>query len=289
MLSGGRTCILAVAAALIGATTALASSPDPLDKTRLPLGDGQVTTSGPKKNFVYRCNAGTGGGGGAFQDGPWIDDNSYDLTAKAIVDGSVEWPQAAFSSSVSGSTRTLAGNGLPTTHTTGVYPISSSDDAYQYDRNPNSIRAQTVNYSVPAEPRKADSPTCVQGAVGIAKNGVTIFDGLDALNRDAVAHETQDRCGGHPEVSGTYHYHSIPTCLSGTTKKKQSKLVGWALDGFPIFGPRDPDGTRLTNDDLDKCHGQTSRVRYQGEMQRIYHYNATLEFPYTVGCFRGTP
>ena len=24
-------------------------------------------------------------------------------------------------------------------------------------------------------------------------------------------------------------------------------------------------------------------------MTRIYHYVATLEYPYSVGCFRGTP
>jgi hypothetical protein len=28
---------------------------------------------------------------------------------------------------------------------------------------------------------------------------------------------------------------------------------------------------------------------WNGRMQRIYHYVATLEYPYTVSCYRGTP
>ncbi|MFD7613153.1 hypothetical protein [Streptomyces sp. NPDC059828] len=28
---------------------------------------------------------------------------------------------------------------------------------------------------------------------------------------------------------------------------------------------------------------------WNGRERTIYHYSATLEFPYTVGCYRGTP
>ena len=68
----------------------------------------------------------------------------------------------------------------------------------------------------------------------------------------------------------------------------QSKLVGWAFDGLGIYGPRNAKGRELTNADLDECHGTTSKVVFNGRRQRIYHYVATTEFPYTVGCFRGT-
>ena len=30
-------------------------------------------------------------------------------------------------------------------------------------------------------------------------------------------------------------------------------------------------------------------MKLDGEKVRIYHYEATREYPYTVGCFRGTP
>jgi hypothetical protein len=38
---------------------------------------------------------------------------------------------------------------------------------------------------------------------------------------------------------------------------------------------------------LDVCHGTTSTVPWNGKMTRIYHYVATLEYPYTIGCFHG--
>jgi hypothetical protein len=78
----------------------------------------------------------------------------------------------------------------------------------------------------------------------------------------------------------------LPRCLT-QSKARKSKLVGFALDGFPIYNGRDSEGERLTNADLDVCHGRTSKVKLDGRKQRIYHYEATREFPYTVGCFRG--
>ena len=253
----------------------------------LPVGDGKVTTTAAQRGYVYRCNAG-GNGGGASTQGPWFNgDGTFDLTEKATVDGAVSWPEAAYDASLSGGVRTISTTDLPVNGTTGNFPIASSDDAYQYDRNPNSIRAQSLSYSLDADPQKGE-PSCLSGLVGIARNGVVIFDGLDAGNRDAVAWEVQDACGGHPQMSGMYHYHSLPSCLT-QSKSRKSKLVGFALDGFPIYNGRDEDGKRLENSDLDVCHGRTSRVNLDGEKVRIYHYEATREFPYTVGCFRGTP
>jgi hypothetical protein len=28
---------------------------------------------------------------------------------------------------------------------------------------------------------------------------------------------------------------------------------------------------------------------WNGESQEIFHYSATIEFPYTIGCFHETP
>lgn len=269
--------------------------------TALPVGDGKVTTSGPRRGYVYSCGTGFAagggpgggppGGGGAQVEGPWIHGSTFDLTAKATVDGSRRWPNAKLREKTGKSRRTFSGNGLPKGDVTGEFPIRSSDDAYQYDRNPNSIRSQSVRYSLPTHPRAASTPSCLpMGAIGIAKNGVAIFNALDAGDRDAVAHEVQDRCGGHPQMSGVYHYHDIPSCLTkGESKHRASGLVGYALDGYPIYGPRGHGGRLLTNSDLDACHGQVSKVFYEGRWQRIYHYNATLEYPYTLGCFHGTP
>jgi YHYH protein len=295
-------CALAAAAVAVGTGglggvsegAAAASSTNP---ESLPVGDGRVATSGPQRGYVYSCGGAGGpaggppGGGGAQAEGPWIHGGTFDLNAKATVNGSVHWPNAKLSEKTGAKRRTFAGNGLPRGDTTGEFPIKPSDDAYRYDRNPNSIRSQSVRYSLPTNPKAASKPSCLpMGQIGIAKNGVAIFDALDAGDRDAVAHEVQDSCGGHPQQSGVYHYHDIPSCLTrGESKHRASGLVGYALDGYPIFGPRGHGGKLLTDEDLDACHGQLSSVVYEGRRQRIYHYSATLEYPYTLGCFHGTP
>ncbi len=283
--------VVAAISTLVGggvlAAAALSAAPG-TDPTHLPLGDGKVS-SAPKAGYVYACRQGAGRQGGAEHAGSWIQGSTFDKTAKPTVDGSVSWP-GKVSFTVEGGHLVIRGNGLPKGVTTGSFPISRTDDAYAYDRNPNSIVSQTVTATLPANPKVAATPSCLpMGPIGIAVDGVAIFNALDDANRDAVAHEIQDRCDGHPQMRGIYHYHSIPTCLTGTTVKSQEQLVGYALDGFPIFGPRDSNGKLLTNADLDACHGHVGWVTLRGKRVRIYHYNATLEYPYTLGCFTGTP
>jgi hypothetical protein len=142
-----------------------------------------------------------------------------------------------------------------------------------------------VRTSIPRRPRRAGAPRCLtEGPIAYANNGVAIYDALDAGNRDALAWEVQDACDGHPQMSGQYHYHAISRCLVAFRDGfGHSSRVGWALDGFAIHGPRGSDGKLLTNGDLDACHGHTHRVGGR----RTYHYHATREFPYTLGCFSG--
>ncbi len=119
-------------------------------------------------------------------------------------------------------------------------------------------------------------------------DGVVLFNSLDDAGLDAVAHETQDSCDGHPSGGEIYHYHNVSNC---TIEKETgaSTLVGYALDGFGIYVERDSDGNLPTNADLDECHGRTSEVMWDGELKTMYHYSATHEYPYTVGCFMGSP
>ncbi len=236
---------------LLGAVLALTAcgSAAAHDETRLPVGDGKVTTDGPKRGHVYRCSVRPGGGApGASRQGPWFNgDGTWDLTRKIAVDGDVEWAEAVFDVRVSGATRILTGNGLPTHKVTGAFPVAQTDEAYQYDRNPNAIRAQSVRVSMPRTPRRVSSPGCLsEGPIGYANNGVAIYDALDAGNRDALAWEVQDVCDGHPQRSGEYHYHAISRCLTAyVAARPHSARVGWALDGFGILGPRGRGGILL--------------------------------------------
>lgn len=266
------------------------TSSGPLNCTVLPLGDRKYSGS-PKQGYIYSCN--TPSGTPAVASAPWLDtaNGTWNVETKDIVEGSHSFA-GTFSASVDGATRSIASNGLPESPwTTGTFPISPSDPAYQYDRNPNTITAQSFTFTIPANPTIASTPTCLTGGpIGITITGVAVFDGFDAAGYDAVAREVQDGCHGHPDRSGTYHVHGyLQTCVPDSGSPTQnSSLLGYAADGFGIYGPW-YDGKILTTADLDECHGTTSPVEWDGKLVTMYHYVSTYDFPYTLGCYRGTP
>ncbi len=258
---------------------------------RLPLGDGR-TSSAPQLGYVMTCSSRFPGGGGAHRVGEWIDkvNASWDPAAKPQVEGSIAWPNASISITVEGNERVVRSNNLPA-HASGQFPIRPGSAAYDYDRNPNSIREQTVLLRLPAQPQAAAQPGCVGlGMIGFALSGVAIFNAFDAQGRDAPAYEIQDSCNGHPERNGQYHYHDWSPCLAKDAAGRSythDELVGWMLDGFPILGPFDAAGKKISNADLDECHGTTGPVRINGQVTQTYHYRFTYEYPYTIGCFKG--
>lgn len=283
--------LVVVACVGVSAAAQHPSSPDP---RHLPLGDGRISTA-PERGSVLACPGGPPGAPqGSQVDPPWIDfaDRTYDLTAKAVVDGRVFRPGAEFTIRVDGDRRIVESSNLPR-HPTGTFPVDPSDDAYAIDPNPNEIAPAAVRLALPAEPVPAARPSCIPlGAVGVLLSGVVLYGPLDEQQRDAVAHETQDNCAGHPQQQKVYHYHSLTPCLfdyNGVARRTADRgLVGYALDGFGIYGPTE--GSRQVGSaELDECHGRVGLVEWQGRPRVMYHYVATLDFPYVVGCFRGTP
>jgi hypothetical protein len=284
--SGGSTQDAAAVTSGDAAADAWAS----ISLSRLPVGDNRYQQV-PAVGYVYSCQATITGGGGSNVEGPWFNgDGTFDFTSKVAVQGSVSWPTHSFALTLddAGVSRLVVGNDLPT-HATGTFPIATSDPAHAYDGNPNSISAQTISWSLPQMPTVAATPTCLDGGpIGIMLTGSVLFDALDGEGRDAVAHEEQDACQAHPQQQGEYHYHWATTCQAdpGTG---HSALVGYARDGFGIYGVRGENGQVLSDADLDECHGHTHSITWDGQTVTMYHYHATYEFPYTLGCFRGTP
>ena len=120
--------------------------------------------------------------------------DKWNPAAKPTVQGSVMWPDHYFSLKLENTKLLVKSNDLPD-HATGIFPINSSDPAYYFDRNPNSISAQSISLNLPSQPKLADQPSCLpMGMIGIALTGIAIFNGLDAQGRDAAAHEVQDSC-----------------------------------------------------------------------------------------------
>lgn len=93
---------------------------------------------------------------------------------------------------VHGANRVVSANNLPL-HATGWFPIARSDPAFRYDGNPNAIAEQNILLRLPVIPTAAPSPSCVsQGMIGCTLTGAALCNALDAMGRDAAAHEVQD-------------------------------------------------------------------------------------------------
>lgn len=268
------------------ATTAGAINP-----AAIPIGDGHVS-SAPKVGYVDSCVTNFRRQPNA--DGPWINTTAgtWNSLTKPSSAGSVSWPNASYTATVSGATRTIETEDLPIDHPTGVFPVTSADPTFQWDHNPNDVVAHPTTINLPTDPAAAPSPSCVgMGPIGILNDGVFLFNALDAAGVDGGAHEVFDQWGEHPDNSGMIHHHFIPSFMLDAVSHApgSSTLVGYAADGYGIYVQYNSSGQLVTNADLDACHGTTSPVLWNGKVQSVYHYDATLEYPYTVGCYHGTP
>ena len=216
---------------------------------------------------------------------------------------------------------------------------------------------QDRTWLIPLEPANntacnpsASSDGCTmapeRGAIAFAVNGVAIYGPEDGPGGDAVAGQEgayeEDRqhvwlglCHGHSGPGGEFHYHADGNCMhwhpegeqtwlnysmeSSRTVTEHSPIVGFALDGYPIYGfvgwgddgeivemtssYRLKDGETGYNGiddyeyvsgmgDLDACNGQWGPTPDYPE--GIYHYHSTwyngeggIGFPYFILCYQG--
>lgn len=128
------------------------------------------------------------------------------------------------------------------------------------------------------------------GHIGVWSNGVSIFNPKDGMsynnagvwNRNALYYEgiSFDSCLGHPAPNGEYHHHVNPTCLyDDTDSLNHSPIIGFAFDGFPVYGAYgyvNTDGTGGIKRMRSSYVLSASSTRTNGP-----NVNAT----YPVGCF----
>ena len=137
--------------------------------------------------------------------------------------------------------RYIDANGLPD-HSTGSFPNAG---------NPNSISAQDYHFRVPLNP----TPSQGDGrgyTFGVAINGVPFDPGTAELwNGDRNWHYEAltgflggrgslgaDENLAHVQPNGAYHYHGLPMgLLRRLNYQSKVTLVGYAADGYPIYGP----------------------------------------------------
>lgn len=155
-----------------------------------------------------------------------------------------------------------------------------------FNQNPNKIAIQNYTFKIPLNPAvNSNHSSTPMGPMGVALNGVPFFNQYAAPGDDLTQEmNTFDQYNGHPQQQGGYHYHVEPLYL--TTVLGTDALLGFLLDGFPVYGPME-NGTAVTNADLDVYHGHTHATADFPD--GIYHYHITSEDPYINGDgFYGT-
>ena len=153
--------------------------------------------------------------------------------------------------------------------------------------NPNRIAQFSMTYKIPLNPAENSShPSTPMGPIGVALNGVAFFNqyagGGAPLTNEINSFE---QYGGHPQQQGQYHDHIEPYYITG--QKGDSAILGFLLDGFPVYGPVE-NGETLTSSDLDVYHGHFGVT--EDYPNGTYHYHFTNDAPYLNGDgFYGTP
>lgn len=206
---------------------------------------------------------------------------------------------------------------------------------------PNNVSEQNDSFEVTTTPAKASSvtPLSLQTDNALLLNGVKVDilaagcfgveDGKTGCNNMSTPWRYDpmfsangfrvDSHNAHTQADGTYHYHGTPNAFyDQTDSSKVSPIIGFAADGFPIYGPYIDDNGSIRkatssyrlktgsrpggsgspggnydgsfrddyefvdgSGDLDQCNGMT--------VNGVYGYYITDDFPYVIGCFSGTP
>jgi arylsulfatase A-like enzyme len=203
--------------------------------------------------------------------------------------------------------------------------VSAQDDMFEVTTTPSFTEqatplSLTVNNAILLNGVKVD---LLAGGCYNVGNGKTGCNGDDTPWRyNPIAPNSGyrvDNHNAHAQPDGTYHYHGSPYAMFADDNAVASPVIGFAADGFPIFGsyfenndsgiirkalssyqvkagarptgdevpPGDYDGTYRddheyieNSGDLDECNGMT--------INGIYGYYVSDGYPYVMNCFKGT-
>ena len=227
----------------------------------------------------------------------------------AVTASQIDPAGSSFSMTTDAQYRYLKGNGLPSTPM-GNFPVQPGTAAYpSYAALPGgtdprtgqayssaaaiSISPYDLTSTLPLNPVMTGFNPINSLIVGVTLTGtvwhVEMANDASGNWYNPTNALPMDQCFGHP-YSQQYHLHGYSwKCFPNQGTSGPSPLFGYALDGFGIYGPRGEDGKMITNAQLDECHGHVAPVQWNGIVQPIYHYHLNNQYPFSVGCFRGTP
>lgn len=226
----------------------------------------------------------------------------------------------------SGSACVISSNAIP------------NHDFNQTGRFHTPISAQSQTYTISARPQRTGQPTALSlmydnavflngvkldllaaGCFGVGDGKIGCNDMSAPYRYDPLgpsANFGADEHNAHTQPDGTYHYHGNPMAMfEQTNATTPSPVIGFAADGFPIFGSFISDGGTIRkatssyqlksgtrsggpggtydgtfiddwqfvagSGDLDQCNGMIQ--------DGVYGYVVTEAYPHVMGCFSGTP
>lgn len=199
-----------------------------------------------------------------------------------------------------------------------------------------SVAERETTFVIPRRPTMASAPTELElrsydgvflngvvldllaaGCFGVGDGRIGCFDRSTPWRYDPMAPGAgfgTDSHNAHTQPDGRYHYHGDPLAMYGEPERGPSPVIGFAADGFPIYGPYFDDGVEVraarsgftlregtrpdgpggaydgtyVDDweftgagDLDECNGMT--------VDGQYGYYVTATFPWILRCLRGAP
>lgn len=223
--------------------------------------------------------------------------------------------------------------------------VISTNSIPNHDFNDNSaafatnVSAVDAEFRIPIQPNFAASTTAISLTTdnAVLLNGVKVDllaagcfgvgDGKIGCNdinqpwrydpMSPLANFGTDQHNAHTQPDGTYHYHGNPVALFDQDPNTESPVIGFAADGFPIFGSFINDGGEIrevspsfqlksgsrptgsgspggsydgefrddyeyveASGDLDECNGMMRNG--------AYGYYVTNAHPWILACYKGT-
>ena len=188
------------------------------------------------------AEGGAGGAGGAANNCP----ADAFLDVAAFQGPGANYPAPTLEVTCTESEMTVTTNGIP------HYTYMST--------TPNGLNAQNHSWTIPLNPQYTEETTTIPllGTVGFAINGIPIYGPNEGPMPDPfgdpVANDVMDESQGHTGGNADYHYHmfveqtfldadgdGIPNLYDDEPMdalEGPSPILGFALDGFPVYGPR---------------------------------------------------
>ena len=177
-------------------------------------------------------------------------------------------------------------------HPTATFP----DRWRMLDGNPAYIQEQAAVWRLSIKPQvnrdhiamnaQNENKALPMGPIGVATNGVIFFNPFDHIY-EADATWRLDRCCGHPSPRSQYHYHKYPVCVKtpwSDEGQAHSNVIGFAFDGFPVYGPYEAKGLLARDDAANPLND----FNLHQDEERGPHYHVTPgKFPHIIGGYWG--